>query len=64
VVPCLSATFFQMCAGLQGCLAVSRAFGDRTLQPFVIADPHVQARELDPDVDSFFYLASDGVTGG
>lgn len=47
----------------QGCLAVSRAFGDRTLQPYVIADPHVHSRPLDPEQDQFFYLASDGVTG-
>lgn len=48
---------------VQGCLAVSRAFGDRTLQPYVIADPYVQGRPIDPDTDAFFYLASDGVTG-
>ncbi len=42
---------------------MSRAFGDRTLQPYVIADPHVDSRPLDPDADLFFYLASDGVTG-
>ncbi|KAL6754068.1 phosphatase 2C-like domain-containing protein [Haematococcus lacustris] len=47
---------------VQGCLAVSRAFGDRTLQPYVIPDPHVLGRPLDPDADLFFYLASDGVT--
>lgn len=46
----------------QGCLAVSRAFGDRTLQPYVIADPHVSTRPINPDTDLFFYLASDGVT--
>ncbi|KAJ9532759.1 hypothetical protein QJQ45_010878 [Haematococcus lacustris] len=45
---------------VQGCLAVSRAFGDRTLQPFVIPDPHVLGRPLDPKADLFFYLASDG----
>ncbi len=44
-------------------MAVSRAFGDRTLQPYVIADPHIEARPLDPDNDMFVYLASDGVTG-
>lgn len=42
---------------------MSRAFGDRTLQPFVIADPHVLSRPIDPDRDQFVYLASDGVTG-
>mmetsp|Transcript_37253 Transcript_37253/g.82877 ORF Transcript_37253/g.82877 Transcript_37253/m.82877 type:complete len:468 (+) Transcript_37253:278-1681(+) len=47
---------------VQGCLAVSRAFGDRTLQPYVIADPYVCSRPLNLDQDSFFFLASDGVT--
>lgn len=42
---------------------MSRAFGDRTLQPYVIADPHVLCRPLDIDQDLFFYLVSDGVTG-
>jgi hypothetical protein len=48
---------------IQGCLAVSRAFGDRTLQPYVIADPHIHNRSLEPDRDMFMYLVSDGVTG-
>mmetsp|Transcript_7854 Transcript_7854/g.13503 ORF Transcript_7854/g.13503 Transcript_7854/m.13503 type:complete len:475 (+) Transcript_7854:108-1532(+) len=47
---------------VQGCLAVSRAFGDRTLQPYVISNPYLSCRALDPDTDLFFYLASDGVT--
>ncbi len=46
----------------QGCLAVSRAFGDRSLQPYVIADPYISCRPIDPDKDSFIYLVSDGVT--
>eukprot|EP00798_Chlamydomonas_sp_ICE-L_P011398 gene11398-12098_t len=47
---------------VQGCLAVSRAFGDRALQPYVIADPHVLTRVINPEADSFIYLVSDGVT--
>eukprot|EP00798_Chlamydomonas_sp_ICE-L_P028039 gene28039-31140_t len=47
---------------VQGCLAVSRAFGDKTLQPYVIADPYVKARQLNPELDAFIYLVSDGVT--
>lgn len=47
---------------VQGCLAVSRAFGDKTLHPYVIADPYISTRQLNLDQDSFLYLASDGVT--
>ncbi len=44
---------------VQGVLAVSRAFGDRTLKPFVIADPELKVRKLEPG-DDFLILASDG----
>lgn len=30
----------------QGCLAVTRAFGDRSLQPYVIADPYISCRPV------------------
>jgi hypothetical protein len=32
---------------LKGCLAVTRAFGDRSLQPYVIADPDIKYRPVD-----------------
>ncbi|GAX72575.1 hypothetical protein CEUSTIGMA_g31.t1 [Chlamydomonas eustigma] len=47
---------------VQGCLAVSRAFGDRSLQPYVIADPDIKYRPVNIEQDSFLYLVSDGVT--
>ncbi|KAG1668651.1 hypothetical protein FOA52_001256 [Chlamydomonas sp. UWO 241] len=47
---------------VQGCLAVSRAFGDRALHPFVIAEPYISVRPVNPDQDAFLYIASDGVT--
>lgn len=47
---------------VQGCLAVSRAFGDKSLQPYVIADPFISYRPINPDQDVFFYCCSDGVT--
>ncbi|ERN08813.1 probable protein phosphatase 2C 11 isoform X1 [Amborella trichopoda] len=42
-----------------GVLAVSRAFGDRLLKQYVVAEPEIQEREID-DVD-FLILASDGI---
>ncbi len=47
---------------VQGCLAVSRAFGDKTLAPYVIADPFISVRPIDPTLDLFLYLVSDRVT--
>lgn len=43
-----------------GVLAVSRAFGDRPLKKFVIAEPHSCCCQLACD-DEFLILASDGV---
>ena len=34
---------------VQGCLAVSRAFGDKALHPYVIAEPFISARPLNLD---------------
>ncbi|XP_059629572.1 uncharacterized protein LOC132272437 [Cornus florida] len=42
-----------------GVLAVSRAFGDKLLKPFVVADPEIQEEEID-GVD-FLIIASDGL---
>lgn len=41
---------------------MSRAFGDKTLAPYVIADPFISVRPIDPNLDLFLYLVSDGVT--
>ena len=41
---------------------MSRAFGDKSLQPYVIADPYISYRPINPDQDCFFYCCSDGVT--
>eukprot|EP01025_Chloroclados_australasicus_P019298 TRINITY_DN2052_c0_g1_i3.p3 TRINITY_DN2052_c0_g1~~TRINITY_DN2052_c0_g1_i3.p3 ORF type:complete len:295 (+),score=28.91 TRINITY_DN2052_c0_g1_i3:251-1135(+) len=43
-----------------GVLAVSRAFGDKPLKKFVVAEPHVQIETLTAK-DEFIILASDGV---
>ncbi|CAN4121158.1 unnamed protein product [Withania somnifera] len=42
-----------------GVLAVSRAFGDKMLKPYVVADPEIQEEEID-GVD-FLIIASDGL---
>lgn len=42
-----------------GVLAVSRAFGDRLLKPYVVAEPEIQEEEID-EVD-FLIIASDGL---
>ncbi|KAK4284084.1 hypothetical protein QN277_000960 [Acacia crassicarpa] len=42
-----------------GVLAVSRAFGDKLLKPYVVADPEIQEEEID-GVD-FIIIASDGL---
>ncbi|XP_022938792.1 probable protein phosphatase 2C 11 [Cucurbita moschata] len=42
-----------------GILAVSRAFGDKLLKPYVVADPEIQEEEID-GVD-FIIIASDGL---
>ncbi|KAH6789128.1 Protein phosphatase 2C family protein [Perilla frutescens var. frutescens] len=42
-----------------GVLAVSRAFGDKLLRPYVVAEPEIQEEEID-GVD-FLIIASDGL---
>ncbi|KAL8225634.1 hypothetical protein R6Q57_018191 [Mikania cordata] len=42
-----------------GVLAVSRAFGDKQLKPYVVAEPEIQEEEID-GVD-FIIIASDGL---
>ncbi|KAF8413315.1 hypothetical protein HHK36_001293 [Tetracentron sinense] len=43
-----------------GVLAMSRAFGNRLLKQFVVADPEIQEQEIDDDFE-FLVLASDGL---
>ncbi|KAF9599750.1 hypothetical protein IFM89_001696 [Coptis chinensis] len=42
-----------------GVLAVSRAFGDKLLKPYVVADPEIQEEEIDGV--EFLIIASDGL---
>ncbi|KAH0684769.1 hypothetical protein KY290_023479 [Solanum tuberosum] len=42
-----------------GVLAVSRAFGDKMLKPYVVADPEIQEEEIDGV--EFLIVASDGL---
>ncbi|KAL0365930.1 UNVERIFIED_CONTAM: putative protein phosphatase 2C 11 [Sesamum radiatum] len=42
-----------------GVLAVSRAFGDKLLRPYVVADPEIQEEEVDGV--EFIIIASDGL---
>ncbi|XP_022750354.1 LOW QUALITY PROTEIN: uncharacterized protein LOC111299433 [Durio zibethinus] len=54
---------FVMWAGtwrVGGVLAVSRAFGDRLLKQFVVADPEIQEEKIDSSLE-FLILASDGL---
>ncbi|XP_010247126.1 PREDICTED: probable protein phosphatase 2C 59 isoform X1 [Nelumbo nucifera] len=54
---------FVMWAGtwrVGGVLAVSRAFGDRLLKQFVVADPEIQEEVIDSSLE-FLILASDGL---
>ncbi|KAI3774477.1 hypothetical protein L1987_49033 [Smallanthus sonchifolius] len=54
---------FVMWAGtwrVGGVLAVSRAFGDKLLKQFVVADPEIQEEEIDGSLE-FLILASDGL---
>ncbi|KAL1532373.1 putative protein phosphatase 2C 59 [Salvia divinorum] len=54
---------FVMWAGtwrVGGVLAVSRAFGDRLLKQYVVADPDIQEEKVD-DTLEFLILASDGL---
>ncbi|XP_051121909.1 probable protein phosphatase 2C 76 isoform X2 [Andrographis paniculata] len=43
-----------------GVLAMSRAFGNRLLKQFVVAEPEIQEQEIDKDLD-LLVLASDGL---
>lgn len=43
-----------------GVLAVSRAFGDRLLKKYVVAEPEIQEKPITSDVE-FLLLASDGL---
>ncbi|OWM76437.1 hypothetical protein CDL15_Pgr024645 [Punica granatum] len=43
-----------------GVLAVSRAFGDRLLKQYVVADPEIQEEKVDSTLE-FLILASDGL---
>lgn len=54
---------FVMWAGtwrVGGVLAVSRAFGDKFLKRFVVADPEIQEERIDESLE-FLILASDGL---
>ncbi|KAA3489844.1 putative aarF domain-containing protein kinase chloroplastic-like isoform X8 [Gossypium australe] len=54
---------FVMWAGtwrVGGVLAVSRAFGDRHLKQYVVADPEIQEEKIDNSLE-FLILASDGL---
>ncbi|KAK8980370.1 hypothetical protein V6N11_061579 [Hibiscus sabdariffa] len=54
---------FVMWAGtwrVGGVLAVSRAFGDRQLKQYVVADPEIQEEKVDSSLE-FLILASDGL---
>lgn len=46
---------------VQGVLAVSRAIGDVSLQPFVTCEPEIEVKELQDHEDSYLILASDGI---
>lgn len=45
---------------VQDCLAVTRAFGDASMKPWVTGDPDVARRRITPDC-GFLVLASDGL---
>ncbi|KAD4179505.1 hypothetical protein E3N88_28096 [Mikania micrantha] len=54
---------FVMWAGtwrVGGVLAVSRAFGDKLLKQYVVADPEIQEEKVDNSLE-FLILASDGL---
>ncbi|MBY0110324.1 MAG: protein phosphatase 2C domain-containing protein [Candidatus Babeliaceae bacterium] len=53
-------TYFSDAPRVNGQLAVSRALGDKALNPFVIPDPEITQRKLTHD-DEFLILACDGV---
>lgn len=45
---------------VEGILAVSRAIGDVTLQPFITCEPEILEREINPE-DEYLVIASDGI---
>jgi protein phosphatase 1L len=45
---------------VQDCLAVTRAFGDASMKPWVACEPEVTRRRITPDC-RFLVLASDGL---
>lgn len=46
---------------VNGMLAVSRAFGDFFLEPFVIAEPEIKSFQLSSTQEEFLILACDGL---
>lgn len=46
---------------VEGVLAVSRAFGDRRLKRFVIAEPDIQVHTYDKSRDNWLVIATDGL---
>ncbi|GKU89147.1 hypothetical protein SLEP1_g3325 [Rubroshorea leprosula] len=52
--------FSIILAAVGGVLAMSRAFGNRMLKPFVVAEPEIQDQEIDEDLE-LLVLASDGL---
>lgn len=46
---------------VNGCLAVSRALGDRQLKPHVSSRPYTTSLPLDNDADEFLIIACDGI---
>mmetsp|Transcript_18693 Transcript_18693/g.45963 ORF Transcript_18693/g.45963 Transcript_18693/m.45963 type:complete len:386 (+) Transcript_18693:288-1445(+) len=49
---------------VNGVLAISRALGDRDLQPYVSAEPEIAYRNVVAAGDQFLILASDGLWNG
>ena len=45
---------------VDGQLAVSRAFGDKSLKKHLSSEPHVAVEKIDDDIE-FIILASDGL---
>ena len=45
---------------MEGVLAVSRAIGDVSLQPYITCEPEIMEKKIDPE-DEYLVLASDGL---